>query len=86
MGEKMDDYLDRPLYLCNPFINTTCKKTCCKWEGRGNCEHTTDLEAAMMDMEGNPILGETGRQWRERIMGERRERRQGSREDLTSHV
>lgn len=73
MFEDMDDYLDEPVYLCNPFVNTTCGKECCKWEGRGDCEHTTDLECAMLDMEGNPILGETRRQWRERMERERKE-------------
>lgn len=70
MFEEMDEWLDKPVYVCNPFINTACEKKCCKWENRGDCEHTTDLEGAMLDLEGNPILGETRRQWRERIMEE----------------
>lgn len=42
------------LYKCNPEKNTECKKTICFING-GECDNTTNPEAAIIDENGKPI-------------------------------
>lgn len=43
------------LYKCNPEKNTECKKTICFING-GECDNTTNPEAAITDENGKPIV------------------------------
>ena len=49
---------EKPLYLCDPEKNTSCKKTSCKYNPNAkwqDCTNTTDKEFAMLDEHGEPI-------------------------------
>lgn len=45
-----------PRYLCNPRVNTECRKTGCGFYGRGPCRETRNPAFAKRDYWGNPIL------------------------------
>ena len=44
----------KPTYVCDPKINTECKKTGCYLNG-GMCEYTTDKRFAVKDDTGTPV-------------------------------
>lgn len=37
----------RALYLCNPVLNTKCRKSFCFWLGRGECKCTFNSDFAL---------------------------------------
>lgn len=45
-----------PRYLCDPRVNTECRKSSCGFYGRGSCKATLDPAFAVRDLVGNPIL------------------------------
>lgn len=46
--------MDKTAYVCDPKINTECKKTGCYLNG-GMCEYTTDKRFAVKDDTGTPV-------------------------------
>lgn len=42
--KEQQDVNGTPLYTCNPFKNSECKKTGCRWLGMGECFQTLKEE------------------------------------------
>ena len=45
-----------PRYLCNPRLNTECRKHGCGFYGRGPCKATRNPAFSVRDLVDNPIL------------------------------